>query len=75
LIRETIAAESAHAPLEDGEIVEALARRGIHVARRTVAKHRTLAGLPPAAVRRRAAPSGSEAVAFGRQPVPLGGRN
>ncbi|AZB63745.1 RNA polymerase subunit sigma-54 [Cereibacter sphaeroides] len=75
LIRETIAAESAHAPLEDGEIVEALARRGIHVARRTVAKHRTLAGLPPAAVRRRAVPSGSTAVVHGWQPVPLGGRS
>jgi RNA polymerase sigma-54 factor len=42
-------------PLTDDEIAVALAREGIHVARRTVAKYRNMLGILPANVRARLA--------------------
>ncbi len=41
-------------PLTDDEIATALAREGIHVARRTVAKYRNMLGILPANIRARA---------------------
>lgn len=40
MVKRLIAAEPAHAPLADATIATMLARRGIHVARRTIAKYR-----------------------------------
>lgn len=52
-IREIIAAENPANPLNDSEIGDALAARGIEVARRTVSKYRERAGFPVARLRRR----------------------
>lgn len=53
LIRELVAGEDGAAPLSDEDLVRELARRGLKVARRTVAKHRTELGIP-SSYRRRA---------------------
>ncbi|TAN11203.1 MAG: RNA polymerase sigma-54 factor [Burkholderiaceae bacterium] len=56
-IKQLIAAEDAHNPLSDGQLVEQLESHGIHCARRTVAKYREALRIPAAAVRRaRSAP-------------------
>ncbi|WP_020650210.1 RNA polymerase factor sigma-54 [Solimonas variicoloris] len=47
LIRKIINAENRQAPLSDGEIAALLARQGIEVARRTVAKYREAMRIPP----------------------------
>lgn len=51
-IRELVQAENATDPLTDETIATVLGKDGIPIARRTVAKHRALAGIPPAAARR-----------------------
>ncbi|MBC7479873.1 MAG: RNA polymerase factor sigma-54 [Pseudorhodobacter sp.] len=48
-----VAAEPRAAPLSDEALAEALSREGAEVARRTVAKYRSLLGIPPARRRRR----------------------
>ncbi|MEZ5978888.1 MAG: hypothetical protein R3F34_11785 [Planctomycetota bacterium] len=53
LVRELVAAEDPASPLSDEELVLALGRRGISVARRTVAKHREALGIPSSYRRRR----------------------
>ena len=59
LIRQLIANEEPDRPLSDSALSKALARQGIDVARRTVAKYREEhLGLPPAAERRQAAARG-----------------
>lgn len=52
IIQELVDAEPAGKPLSDGRITDILAERGVVVARRTVAKYREAAGIPPASVRR-----------------------
>lgn len=51
-LRDIVAEEDKRQPLNDDEIVEALQRRGITVARRTVAKYREKCGIPIARLRR-----------------------
>ncbi len=46
-------AEDAQHPLSDAEIARVLADQGIQIARRTVAKYREAANIPPASQRRR----------------------
>lgn len=64
MIRKIINGESRHAPLCDGDITAILARNGVHLARRTVAKYREAMRIPQAAQRlevarpRRALPAG-----------------
>ncbi len=59
LIRQLIANEEPDRPLSDSALSKALARQGIDVARRTVAKYREEhLGLPPSAERRQAAARG-----------------
>jgi len=48
-----VAGEDAGNPLSDQDILEILTRRGIHIARRTVAKYRIALKLPPSHMRRR----------------------
>jgi len=52
-LREVIDGEDKSNPLNDDELTEALARHGIRIARRTVAKYRGLMGVPAARQRRR----------------------
>lgn len=52
LIKQLIAAEDAKKPLSDGQIAEILARQGIVVARRTVAKYRESLHIPTANMRK-----------------------
>jgi RNA polymerase sigma-54 factor len=49
---EVIAAEDKAAPLSDDAIVIELKKRGIEIARRTVAKYRDQLGIPTARMRR-----------------------
>jgi RNA polymerase sigma-54 factor len=49
VIKEILANESR--PMTDGEIAKELAGRGIHVARRTVAKYRAQIGVLPSILR------------------------
>jgi len=56
VIREIIAKESNGAPLSDTKVAKILNVKGIHVARRTVAKYRNAMKIPPAEGRRMAAP-------------------
>jgi RNA polymerase sigma-54 factor len=49
-----VAGEDASRPCSDDEIARRLAREGLRVSRRTVAKYREELGLPVAAVRRSA---------------------
>jgi RNA polymerase sigma-54 factor len=53
LVRKLIEAERPEAPLADDVLVALLARRGVQVARRTVAKYREQLDLPPARQRGR----------------------
>ena len=55
-IRQLVAEEPPHKPLSDASLCRALALRGVHLARRTAAKHRRLAGFAGAAMRKRATP-------------------
>jgi RNA polymerase sigma-54 factor len=55
MIRKIIDAENSAHPLCDGEVAALLARRGVRVARRTVAKYRESMHIAPAALRARAA--------------------
>ncbi len=52
-LRELVAAEDPAAPLSDQAIMEAMAARGIPLARRTVAKYRDLLGIPSTRQRRK----------------------
>jgi RNA polymerase sigma-54 factor len=56
MVRRLIDAEPAAAPLADDVIAGLLARQGIRVARRTVAKYRDQLAIAPARARRRTAP-------------------
>lgn len=51
MVQDMIDGEDRARPLCDGDVAAALARRGIKVARRTIAKYRGLLGIPPAAER------------------------
>ena len=51
LIKSMIAVEPAGKPLCDGQITRELARRGVYIARRTVAKYRDQMHIPPAKMR------------------------
>jgi RNA polymerase sigma-54 factor len=53
MVRRLIEDEPAHAPLADEVIAAMLARQGIRVARRTVAKYREQLSIAPARMRRR----------------------
>lgn len=53
VISRLVEQESPGKPLVDKELVQALSRQGIEIARRTVAKYRRLLGIPPASRRRR----------------------
>ncbi|WP_334131209.1 RNA polymerase factor sigma-54 [Silanimonas lenta] len=55
LVKKLIGAERPEAPLSDEVLVALLARRGVQVARRTVAKYREQLNLPPARQRGQAA--------------------
>jgi len=54
MIAEMVAHESPEAPLSDQEIVDRLKAKGIDVARRTVAKYRTILKIPPSHQRKKA---------------------
>ncbi|MCS6808680.1 MAG: RNA polymerase factor sigma-54 [Bacteroidota bacterium] len=51
-LKEIIAAEPKNKPFSDDKLVQELAKAGFTIARRTVAKYRDLAGIPPARLRR-----------------------
>jgi RNA polymerase sigma-54 factor len=51
-IREMVEKEMSRTPLSDQEIVEALAERGLKVARRTIAKYREQLGILPSHLRK-----------------------
>lgn len=53
MIRDLIAAENPREPLSDQAIAEALARQGVQISRRTVAKYREEAKIPSSAQRKR----------------------
>lgn len=53
VLKEILEDESAAAPLSDEKLAEELGRRGIRVARRTIAKYRGMLGIPPAHLRRK----------------------
>lgn len=53
VLKEVIAEETPTAPLSDEKIVDELAKRGILVARRTIAKYRGMLNIPPAHLRRK----------------------
>lgn len=55
MIRRLIAEESPGQPLSDSKIAATLVERGIHVARRTVAKYREGLAIPPSSERKRPA--------------------
>ena len=55
MVKRLIDAEPAHAPLADDIIAGLLARQGVRVARRTVAKYRDQLAIAPARLRRRPA--------------------
>jgi RNA polymerase sigma-54 factor len=52
-IRRLIQQEDPKAPLSDQEIADILTKRGFHIARRTVAKYRTMMGFLPSSSRKR----------------------
>ncbi len=52
LIREIIGGEDSNSPLSDSAIADRLSRKGVAIARRTVAKYRAAMDIPSAAVRR-----------------------
>ncbi|MFW5653026.1 MAG: RNA polymerase factor sigma-54 [Planctomycetota bacterium] len=51
-LREIIDEEDKHKPMGDDALSEALAERGVKIARRTVAKYRDELGIPPARLRK-----------------------
>ncbi|MFP4161498.1 MAG: RNA polymerase factor sigma-54 [Ectothiorhodospira sp.] len=53
MIRKLIAEEPGHKPMSDSKIAQILVDRGIHVARRTVAKYREAMAIPPSNERKR----------------------
>ena len=53
MIKKLVAQEDPRAPLSDNHITQQLVSRGVHVARRTVAKYRESMTIPPAHERRR----------------------
>jgi RNA polymerase sigma-54 factor len=55
MIRKLIAEEDFAKPLSDSKIASTLMERGIHVARRTVAKYREAMAIPPSNERKRLA--------------------
>lgn len=57
MVRRLIDAEPAQKPLADEAIAALLARQGVHIARRTVAKYREQLDIAPARTRRRAHPT------------------
>ena len=57
MVRRLIDAEPPQRPLPDEAIAALLARRGIHIARRTVAKYREQMDIAPARMRHRSAPA------------------
>lgn len=59
-LRRLIDAESASRPYSDGELAALLARDGITIARRTVAKYREAMSIPPAPARLRPALSNAD---------------
>lgn len=61
MIRRLIDEERPHRPLSDGDIAALLARRGIRLARRTVAKYREAMGIAAATLRGDAAPARRQA--------------
>lgn len=63
MVRRLIEDEPAHAPLADEVIAAMLARQGIRVARRTVAKYREQLSIAPARARRRERDGRGRAVA------------
>lgn len=63
LIRELIAEENPSTPLSDAQIARVLGGQGLHVARRTVTKYRTLMKLPSVELRRAMAELPSSAAA------------
>lgn len=52
-LRECIDAEDPSSPLSDDALVDELKRRGLEIARRTVAKYRGQLGIPPARLRKK----------------------
>jgi RNA polymerase sigma-54 factor len=54
MIKKLIQNEDPSRPLSDSEIVNLLLKNNIPIARRTVAKYRTMAGIPPSNKRKRA---------------------
>ncbi len=57
MVKRLIDAEPAHAPLADDTIAGLLARQGVRIARRTVAKYRDQLSIAPARQRHRTAPA------------------
>ncbi|RLB52917.1 MAG: RNA polymerase sigma-54 factor [Deltaproteobacteria bacterium] len=53
MIRHIVAGEDPQKPLSDREIVDLLKEKGIHIARRTVAKYRELLGILPSSKRKK----------------------
>lgn len=53
VLKEILAEEPPTAPLSDEKIVDEMAKRGIQVARRTIAKYRGVLNIPPAHLRRK----------------------
>jgi len=51
-IADLVAAEDKHSPMSDDDLAEALQQRGVHAARRTVAKYRKELGIPSSYRRR-----------------------
>ena len=51
-LKEAVDAEDKHSPLTDDELVDVLSAKGYKVARRTIAKYRTLMDIPKARLRR-----------------------
>lgn len=60
MVKRLIEAEPAHAPLADDTIAGLLARKGVRIARRTVAKYRDQLAIAPARARQRRAPAALE---------------
>ena len=52
-IRQTISTENSRKPYSDSEVVEILKTKGIHIARRTVAKYREMMGILPSSRRKK----------------------
>ena len=53
LVREIVAGEDAENPLNDDGILAVLDKRGIRLARRTIAKYRGILGIPPSNKRKK----------------------